>query len=54
VCFWLTQIPPAFWLAKGIELGPNGAFVAMVIAERLLTAMGVVLFRRGNWKIRTA
>ena len=43
VCFWLIQIPLAYWLAKGVELGPNGAFVAMVIAEGLLTVMSVVL-----------
>jgi len=54
VCFWLIQIPLAYWLAKGIDFGPNGAFVAMVVAEGLLTAMSVVLFRRGNWKITTA
>ena len=54
VCFWLIQIPLAYWLAKGVELGPNGAFVAMVIAEGLLTVMGVVLFRRGNWKLKAA
>jgi len=54
VCFWLIQIPLAYWLAKGVELGPNGAFVAMVVSEGLLTVMSVVLFRRGNWKLKAA
>ena len=54
VCFWLIQIPLAYWLAVGIELGPNGAFIAMVVAEGLLTVMSVVLFRRGTWKLKTA
>ena len=54
VCFWLIQIPLAYWLAADVELGPNGAFIAMVVAEGLLTVMSVVLFRRGTWKLRTA
>lgn len=54
ICFWLTQIPLAYWLAEIVSIGPNGIFIAMVVAEILLTILGVVVFRRGAWKLRSA
>jgi Na+-driven multidrug efflux pump len=54
VCFWLAQIPLAYWLAKVVAMGPNGVFIAMVTAEILLTILGIVVFRRGTWKLRVA
>jgi putative MATE family efflux protein len=50
VCFWILQIPLGYWLATTAELGPNGAFIAMVLSESLLTVLSVIVFRRGNWK----
>jgi putative MATE family efflux protein len=53
-CFWLTQIPLAYWLAEFVAMGPNGVFIAMVVAEILLTILGIVVFKRGSWKLRVA
>ncbi|MGI9249334.1 MAG: MATE family efflux transporter [Woeseiaceae bacterium] len=53
ICFWLIQIPLAFVLATRTELGPNGAFVAIVVSESLLTILSVIFFRRGTWKLQT-
>ena len=50
VCFWAIQIPLAYWLATSVSLGPNGVFIAEVVAECLLTILSVIVFRRGNWK----
>jgi Na+-driven multidrug efflux pump len=50
ICFWLLQIPLAYWLATSAGYGPNGVFLAIVIAETLLTAMGVLVFRKGKWR----
>jgi putative MATE family efflux protein len=50
ICFWLLQIPLAYWLATAAGFGPDGVFLAIVIAESLLTAMGVVVFRTGKWR----
>ena len=54
VCFWLTQIPLAWWLAEPLGWGPNGVFWTIVISESLLTALAVMVFRRGNWKQQIA
>lgn len=50
ICFWMVQIPLAWWLATMTALEPNGAFVAIVVSESLLTVLSVLVFRRGNWK----
>ena len=50
VCFWLCQIPLAWALAFHTGLGPNGVYVAVVISDSLLAALGILLFRRGKWK----
>jgi len=54
VCFWLVQIPLAFMLATKTALEPNGAFIAIVVSESLLTLLSVVVFRRGGWKVHEA
>jgi Na+-driven multidrug efflux pump len=54
VCFWLLQIPLAYWLATGMLLGPHGVFLAIVVSESLVTVLGVIVFRRGNWKHKLA
>lgn len=52
VCFWLIQIPLAWFLATAAGFGPDGVFWSIVISETLLTVMGVLVFRRGHWKLQ--
>jgi putative MATE family efflux protein len=54
ICFWLIQIPLAYWLATDANLGPTGVFIAIVVSESLLSIMGMLVFRRGAWKSQTA
>jgi len=54
ISFWLTQIPLAYWLATRYLDSPNGVFMAIVVSETLMTALGVVVFRRGRWKQQAA
>ena len=54
IAFWLLQIPLAYWLATAVPLGPNGAFIAIVASESLMTLMSVTVFQRGAWRHRRA
>jgi putative MATE family efflux protein len=51
-CFWGCQIPLAWFLARGVALGPNGVFWAVVLSETLLALLMIALFRRGTWRAR--
>ena len=50
ICFWLCQIPLAWALAFHSGIGLNGVYVAVLVSDSLLAALGVLLFRRGKWK----
>ncbi|HSG97247.1 MAG TPA: hypothetical protein VLA11_04590 [Woeseiaceae bacterium] len=54
VSFWLVQIPLAFILATWTPLGPDGAFIAVVVGESLLTVLSIIVVRRGGWKLHAA
>jgi len=49
-CFWLWEIPLAWFLAFPVGWGPNGVFAAITIAFSTLAIVSSVLFRRGGWK----
>jgi putative MATE family efflux protein len=49
-CFWIVEIPLAYFLAITLEWNEEGVFYSIVIAESLLGVIGFILFRRGNWK----
>jgi putative MATE family efflux protein len=49
-CFWLGEIPLAMLLARGLHLGPTGAYVAIAAAFSAVAVVSVTLFRRGRWK----
>src|SRR5579872_4875962 len=51
-CFWVCQIPVAYFLSFHTGLGVRGTFVAILIADSLLALGGVLWFRRGTWKKR--
>lgn len=50
LCYWMIQIPLAYWLAMNTSLGAKGVFLAITMAESLLAVFGMVIFRRGRWK----
>ncbi|UCF35770.1 MAG: MATE family efflux transporter [Acidobacteriota bacterium] len=51
-CYWLIQIPLAYWLALKMGMGAQGVFLAIAISESLLAVVAVLVFRRGRWKER--
>lgn len=50
VCFWLFQIPLAYFMAKGLDMRATGAFVAIPVAETMIALVSLYIFRRGKWK----
>ena len=49
-CFWLWEIPLAYVLARGFEMGPQGVFWAIAIAFSTIAVVGSLAFRSGKWK----
>ena len=50
VAFWLFQLPFAYVASQTLEMGPMGVFLAITLAEVLLSVLAVVAFRKGKWK----
>jgi putative MATE family efflux protein len=50
VCFWLIEIPLAYYLAKSLTLGPLGVFWSIAISESVLAIVAIFVFKRGRWK----
>jgi putative MATE family efflux protein len=51
VCFWLLQIPLAWFMAKWLQMGPRGVYFAIGISEGLLALVCIVIFKKGKWKL---
>lgn len=49
-CFWMIQIPLAWFLAVYLEFGPLGAFIAIPSAETVLALLAFYFFKKGKWK----
>lgn len=49
---WLWQLSLAWYLAHPVGLGPLGVLVAVASAEALFGVVGILLFRRGRWKLK--
>lgn len=52
ICFWMIEIPLAYFLAINAGFGTNGVYYAIVIAETTLTLLGIYVFSRGRWKLK--
>lgn len=50
VCFWVFQIPFAYFLANGLNMESTGAFVAIPVAETLVALVAWFYFKKGKWK----
>jgi putative MATE family efflux protein len=49
-CYWLFQIPLAWYLSHPAGLGPKGVYLAICGAESILAVVSAILFRKGKWK----
>lgn len=50
ICFWIVEIPIAYFMAISLGMQEQGVFYSIVIAESLLGVIGIWIFRRGKWK----
>lgn len=50
LCFWMWEIPLAWFLAFNAGLGPTGVYVAITVAFSTLAVVSAAVFRRGRWK----
>lgn len=50
ICFWLFQLPFAYLMALTFNYGPLGVFIAITLAEVLITVIGIIWFKKGYWK----
>ena len=50
ISFWIFQLPFAYLAAITFELGALGVFLAITLAEVLLSVIAIIWFRKGHWK----
>jgi len=50
IAFWLFQLLFAYLASVILQWGASGVFLAIVLAEVLLSVMAIIWFRRGDWK----
>ena len=50
VCFWLFQIPLAYFLSEGLKMGASGALIAVPVAETVIALVMWHYFNKGKWK----
>lgn len=50
-CFWVLELPLAYFLAHTLGWGPEGVFTAVAVAFSVLAVASGVLFKRGSWKL---
>lgn len=50
LCFWVFQTPFAYLLAKGMDLGAQGAMIAIPVSQMLLAGSAYYVFKKGAWK----
>ena len=51
-CFWLFEIPLAYFFAIHLGMNERGVYYAIVIAETCMTLTAILVFRRGKWKMQ--
>ena len=50
-CFWVFQLPFAYFTALVLDWGPIGVFLAIALAESLIAIIAIIWFKKGKWKM---
>jgi putative MATE family efflux protein len=51
-CYWLLEIPLAYFLAVYSGMKVNGIFISILVAEVAMTSSAIYFFRKGKWKLK--
>ncbi len=52
ICFWIVEIPLAYYLSSVALMNEKGVFISILIAESMLGIFSLLLFKRGKWKTK--
>lgn len=52
ICFWLLEIPLAYFMALELNIGEQGVYYAVIISESLMAIIAVWYFKKGKWKLK--
>ncbi|MGB5236880.1 MAG: MATE family efflux transporter [Flavobacteriaceae bacterium] len=50
IAFWVFQLPFAYIASMILDLGALGVFMAITLAEVMLSVIAIIWFRKGYWK----
>lgn len=50
ICFWLIQLPFAYFVSIYLDWGPKGVLIAITSAEILICFLSYFWFKTGRWK----
>jgi Na+-driven multidrug efflux pump len=50
--FWMLEIPLAAFLALYAGFNYEGVFYSILISETCMALIGIVIFKKGKWKLR--
>ena len=50
LCYWVIELPLAYFLANNLNMGYKGVFYSIIISETLWTIIAVLYFRTDRWK----
>jgi putative MATE family efflux protein len=52
ICFWIFQLPFAYFTAIYLGWGPKGVLIAITSAEILICIISYYWFKKGKWKLK--
>jgi putative MATE family efflux protein len=50
ICYWVLQLPIAYFAAITLNYGPIGVFWAIAIGEVAMAIIAIIWFKKGYWK----
>jgi putative MATE family efflux protein len=51
-CFWMIEIPLAYFMALHFNIGEDGVYYSIIIAETIMAIVAVYFFKLGKWKLK--